>query len=79
MLTRRGQPARPAPGAMTRLTATFGFRDFLHVRMLKYQVISGSALGRSCLDQWGYSGSDAAELQESLQHMWDQYSSEDIE
>eukprot|EP00878_Enallax_costatus_P016283 GHUV01017080.1.p1 GENE.GHUV01017080.1~~GHUV01017080.1.p1 ORF type:complete len:410 (+),score=101.91 GHUV01017080.1:822-2051(+) len=64
----------PAPAAMTGLAATAEFQGVLQGSRLRLQSLMQAPLGVSCLDQWGYSASDASELQESIQHLSDRYS-----
>lgn len=61
------------PGAMARWCATSSFRDHLQRLLSRTQSVAGPALGRSCLEQWGYSASDADELRESVEALREKY------
>jgi hypothetical protein len=59
-------PSVPAPGVLSRLTASSGFRGLLQGSARELHRASGFAAGRSALDEWGYSSGDVEELREGL-------------
>lgn len=67
-------PSVPAPGVLSRLTASSGFEPLLQGAARDLQRLSGYPAGRACFEEWGYSMSDLEELKESLLGMAGRYS-----
>lgn len=66
-------PAAPAPGALTRLTATSGFQRLLQQAARDARRLGATTGGQACLDEWGYASSDEDELREVLLGMAGKY------
>jgi len=69
-------PSVPAPGVLSRLTASSGFEPLLQGAARDLQRLSGYAAGRACMEEWGYSMSDMEELKESLLGMAGRYNAD---